>query len=74
MGRALHREMAQTQGDAAAAQSLAGAGQGAEVVDRHDHRAGTVQHRSLHPRRMEHVGPAGTVRLNYLSARIARVA
>lgn len=42
VGRALHREMSQAQVDTATAQSLAEAGERAELVDGHDHRARAV--------------------------------
>ena len=75
VGRALHREMAQAQVDTATAQSLAEARAGAELVDRDDHRAGAVQHRALHPGRVEHVVClTGTVRLDDLSMGGNRVA
>jgi len=67
VGCARHREMAQAQMDAATAQSLAGAGERAELVDGHNHRTRAVQHRALHPGCVKHVRPARTVRLNDLS-------
>lgn len=74
VGRALNREMAQAQVDTTTAQSLAQASKPSEFVDGHDHWAWAVQHRSLHPRRVEHVGLAGAMRLDDLSAGLARVA
>ena len=74
MGRALHREMAQTQVDTATAQSLAEAGERAELVDGHDHRARAVQHRALHPGRMKHVGVPRAVGLLDLGSPGGRVA
>jgi hypothetical protein len=68
MCRALQREVAQAQVDAAAPQSLAAARERAEVVDGHDHRARTVQHRALDPRRMEDLGASWAVGLEDLVA------
>jgi len=71
--RALHREVAQAQAQATA-QVLAAALERRQVVDRDDHRARAVQHRSVHPRRVEHVRAARarerrrTVRLDDLIA------
>ena len=74
VSRSLHREMAQAQVDTATAQSLAEAGERAELVDRHDHRTGAVQHRALHPGCVKYVVClAGAVRLDDLSARGACV-
>jgi hypothetical protein len=75
VGRALHREIAQAQVDAAATQTLAEAGARAELVDRDDHRAGAVQHRALHRGRVKHVVClAGAMRLDDLgTARADRV-
>jgi hypothetical protein len=65
--------MAQVQVDAPAAQSLAAAGERADIVNGHDHRARTVQHRPLDPRRMEDLGSTWTVGLENLIALAGRV-
>jgi hypothetical protein len=75
VGRALHREMAQAQMDPATAQAFARAGERAELMDGHDHRARAVQHRALHPGCVKHVVClAGAMRLDDLSACADRVA
>jgi hypothetical protein len=69
--RALQREVTQAQVHAAGAQTLAAAGERVEVVDRHDHRARAVQHRALQPRRVKHLGAAGTMGLEDLVIALA---
>ncbi len=72
--RALECEVAQVQVHAAPAQPFAGALERGDVVERDDHRAGAVQHRALHPRRVEEVGATGAVGLEDLILRVGGVA
>ncbi len=62
------RQMAQAQVNAASAKTLAGASKEVYVMDGHDHRAGAAQDRAIDPRRVEHMGAPGTMRLDYLDA------